>query len=86
MVVTAISSLNLLSNLGVEGEENSMVGIVGAIGAVSIGVATIIHFIVLIRAKTEHQRKLNIEMIKNQRSVRDISSDIQEGMFIGAFV
>ena len=58
MVVTAISSLNLLSNLGVEGEENSMVGIVGTTGAVSIGVAIIIQMIVLVQTRNEHQRNL----------------------------
>ena len=86
MVVTAISSLNLLSNLGVEGKENSMVGIVGTTGAVSIGLAAIIYLIVLVQTRNEHERKLNIETVNNQRSVRDISGDIQEGMIMGAFV
>mmetsp|Transcript_14217 Transcript_14217/g.26095 ORF Transcript_14217/g.26095 Transcript_14217/m.26095 type:complete len:169 (+) Transcript_14217:3-509(+) len=87
VTITAIASLNLLSNLGVEGEENIIVLIVGGTGAVSMFFAIIIHFIVLVRTKNEHQRKLNIEMVNNQRSVRGISSgDIQEGMFMGAFV
>ena len=85
--IAAMPTFYLLSVLGVEGEEDSMLMIVGAIGGVSIGFAALINMAMLVRTRNEHQRKLNIEMVQNQRSVRGISSgDIQEGMFMGAVV
>eukprot|EP00519_Triparma_laevis_P015296 CAMPEP_0182491352 /NCGR_PEP_ID=MMETSP1321-20130603/841_1 /TAXON_ID=91990 /ORGANISM="Bolidomonas sp., Strain RCC1657" /LENGTH=110 /DNA_ID=CAMNT_0024693629 /DNA_START=399 /DNA_END=728 /DNA_ORIENTATION=- len=71
MTVTAIASLYLLSVLGVEGNENSMVWIIAAIGAISIGFAILINATMLVRIRNEHQRNTTtVELPPTQRSAR----------------
>ena len=85
MTINAIVSLYLLSFLGAEGNNNSLVGYVGAIGVVSLGTAAIINMTMLVRTRNEHRSRG--EMETKQRSVRGISAgQLEEGMFIGAFV
>ena len=88
LAVTAIASLNLLSNLGVEGEKNSMVFVVGAVGVVSIGLAALINGTILVRIRNEHeQNTTSIELPTTQRSVRAISSgQVEEEMFAAALI
>ena len=80
VIITAIASLYLLSVLGVEGNENSMVFIIAAIGAISRGFAFLINATMLVRTRNEHQRNTTtVELPPTQRSARGFSaSDIEE--------
>ena len=87
ITITAITSLSLLSFLGVEGHENRMVFIIGATGAGSIAFAIIINMTMLIRIKNEQRRNAIVELPTTQRSVWGISSsDLDKGMVATAFV
>ena len=87
-MITAITSLYLLSILGVEEDENSMVSIVGGVGGVSLGIATLIHMTVLIKTRNEQQRNSTTEDLPTEpRSTRGISAgDVEENAFIGALI
>ena len=83
-IITAISSLYLLSFLGVEGDENSMVLKVGAMGWGSICIATIINMIMLIQNRNSHQRNsASTELPTNQRSARGFPAGAIEENAIG---
>ncbi|GMI04853.1 hypothetical protein TrVE_jg13375 [Triparma verrucosa] len=88
MIIMAISSLYLLSVLGVEGNENSMVEIVGWMGTISIGFAFLINATMLVRTRNEHQRNTTtVELPPTQRSARGFSaSDIEENTIAFALV
>ena len=87
MVITAISSLYLLSALGVEGDRNDMLFFVGSMGSVSLGVTFLISATMLVRIKAEHQRGGNSEMLDSPRSDRGISSsELEDGMLMGALL
>ena len=93
MTITAISSLYLLSVLGVEGDENFMVFAIGAVGILSIGLAALINATMLVRTmlartRNEHQQNTtSIELPTTQRSVRAISSgQVEEEMFAAALI
>ena len=86
MTITAIASLYLLSVLGVEGDENSMVRIIGVMGVSSIGITGAINITMLIRTRNEQSKKGD-EEINKQRSVRGLSStELEEEMFMGALI
>ena len=51
-----LTSLYLLSALGVEGDPNDMIGVVGAMGTISAAIATIIGMLTLSRTHYEHQQ------------------------------
>ena len=87
MIIMAISSLYLLGWLGVEGNENRMIFVLGAIGGISIGFAFLINATMLVRTRNEQHRNITVELPTKERSVRAISSgQVEEGMFMGAFV
>jgi hypothetical protein len=54
--VMGLTSLYLLSALGVEGNPNNMIFIVGATGTASAAIATIIGMLTLSRTHYEHQQ------------------------------
>ena len=79
MTITGIASMYLLGNLGVEGNENSMVKVVGALGGASIGIAAIINMAMLVRTRNEQQRNATTVELPKQRSDRGFSaSDVEE--------
>ena len=80
MIIMAISSLYLLSVLGVEGNEKDRVSIVGATGASTIIFAALVNMAMLVRTRNEHQRNTTtVELPPTQRSARGFSaSDIEE--------
>ena len=86
--ITAIASLYLLSVLGVEGNENSMVFIIGAIGVMSIIFAFLVNATMLVRTRNEHQRNTTtVELPPTQRSARGFSaSDVEENALALALV
>ena len=89
MTIAVIASLYLLSNLGVEGEENIIVLSVGVTGIVSIGFAALVNFVMLIKTRNEHQRNStsSTELPPTQRSDRGFSaSDIEENAIALALV
>ena len=51
-----LTSLYLLSALGIEGNPNDMITVVGAMGCVSAGIATLIGMLTLSRTHYEHQQ------------------------------
>ena len=80
-IITAITSLCLLSVLGVEEDENIMILFVGGLGGASIGIATLINMTMLIKTRNEHLRNPAsiVELPPTQRSDRSFSaSDIEE--------
>mmetsp|Transcript_9626 Transcript_9626/g.17488 ORF Transcript_9626/g.17488 Transcript_9626/m.17488 type:complete len:986 (+) Transcript_9626:120-3077(+) len=87
MSVTALASLYLLSVLGVQTDRSDVVWVVGFMGILFISLAFVISEIMLVRLTRNHQRRGVVEMLKNQRSVRGISSsELQDGMFAAALV
>ncbi|GMH71850.1 hypothetical protein TrST_g1471 [Triparma strigata] len=78
ITITAIISLNLLSILGVEGDENSMVGIVGATGLLSIGFALLINATMLILTKKEQGNLADTIHENAFRSKRTFSSAVND--------
>ena len=90
ITITAIASLNLLSNLGVEGDESSMIRNVGAMGGIGLIVASLINVTMLVRIKNQHQRQQqrgDVEMPTKRRSVRRFSSgQVEDNMFAAALV
>ena len=90
MTITAIASMYLLGNLGVEGNEDSMVVIVGGTGAVSLLFAFLINMAMLVLTRKLHQqqqRNTTVQSPTTQRSVRAISSGkVEEEMFAIALI
>ncbi|GMI04285.1 hypothetical protein TrLO_g11518 [Triparma laevis f. longispina] len=87
VLISAISSLFLLSALGVETSENTVIWLIGVTGLVCVFFAAIVLGVMLIRTNAEHQRVLNVETPQpvKVRPVKAFSSgEMQEGMFIGA--
>ena len=84
MTITAIVSLYLLSVLGVEGDENFMVFIIGAIGALSMTFAALVNMTMLIRIRNQHKLRSEVETNRSSRGVS--TTELEEGMFMGAFV
>ena len=84
VIITAIASLYLLSVLGVEGNENSMVWIIGAIGAISLIFASLINVTMLVRTSNEHKVRSEVETNRSSRKIS--TTELEEGMFMGAFV
>ena len=88
MTITAIASLYLLSNLGVEVNMNIMVFVVGAVAVLSMLFATLVNMTMLFRIRNEHQQNTtSIELSTTHRSVRAISSgQVEEEMFAAALI
>ena len=88
ITITAIASLYLLSVLGVERNQNSMVFIIGSMGTVSIAFTGLIAMAMLIRTGNEHQHdNTTVELPTTQRSIRGISAgQVEEGMIAATFV
>jgi hypothetical protein len=90
MTITAIASMYLLGNLGVEGNEDSMVVIVGGAGAVSLLVAGLVNMAMLVLTRNSHQqqqRNITIQSPTTQRLFRAISSGkVEEEMFAIALI
>ena len=90
MTIPAIASMYLLGNLGVEGDEDSMVVIVGSMGLVSILVAGLVTMTMLDRTRNnELQQNKTVELQTKQRSGREFSArmtDVEEGMFAAALI
>ncbi|GMI01543.1 hypothetical protein TrLO_g10204 [Triparma laevis f. longispina] len=89
MTITAIVSLFLLSVLGVEGNENSMLWLVGAMGGGGIGFAALISLIMLVRTRNEEPQNTNTTTVESpkQRSARRFSAgDIEENAIALALV
>jgi len=85
--ISALASLFLLSVLGVEGDQNSIVAIVGGVVLLGIGFAALIYMAVLVRTLNEQQQNETIELPAKQRSVRGISAgDVEEGLFAAALI
>jgi len=81
-IITAITSLCLLSVLGVEEGENIMILFVGGLGGASIGIATLINMTMLIKTRATTE-----ELPTEQRSTRGISAgDVEKNAFIGALI
>jgi len=88
---TAVSSLYLLSVLGVEKDYDKTIGSVGSLGFVSLLIACLIGITMLVRTKNVHQRNNkgregNVEMLKDQKSQGFSSGDIQDSAFIATLV
>ena len=88
MAITAIASMYLLGNLGVEGGKNYIVDIVGGTGVFSLLVAALINMTMLVRIRNEHQRNsTSTELPPTQRSARGFSaSDVEENALALALV
>ena len=82
----AVSALYLLSVIGVEGDEDIMVWIAGALGPMCLGVGAFILAVMLLKNLKKNELRGEEEQ-ENQNSGRRISStELEDGMFIGAFV
>ncbi|GMH85757.1 hypothetical protein TrVE_jg1708 [Triparma verrucosa] len=89
VAITALSSLYLLSALGVESDEIAMVWNVSVVGAFAVGGAFVINVKTLVWAQDEKKEKSRrtLNMLKDTRSIRTISAGaVQEGMAVGAFL
>ena len=88
MTITAIASMYLLSVLGVEGNNNSMVFIVGLMGLVSLLLAGIVNWAMLVQISNERQQcTASTELPSTRRSVRAISSGkVEKEMFATALI
>ena len=84
MTITTIVSLYLLSVLGVEGDENFMVFAIGAIGALSMIFAALVNMTMLIRIRNQHILRSELETNRSSRGIS--TTELEEGMFMGAFV
>ncbi|GMI01521.1 hypothetical protein TrVE_jg12109 [Triparma verrucosa] len=84
--VSALASLYLLSALGVEGDENPLVWIAGGFGLVSIGVAWLINLAITARCANDYDGHQEEKEEEQRRVGRVSAGDLQEGMFVGAFV
>ncbi|GMH55670.1 hypothetical protein TrST_g11596 [Triparma strigata] len=86
VLITAISSLYLLSAIGVEADENVMIWIVGTVGVVSAFFAAIVAGVMLVRTQDEiSSQKVTLEAWRELRSVRAFSSgECTDNMLVGA--
>ncbi|GMH91599.1 hypothetical protein TL16_g12100 [Triparma laevis f. inornata] len=90
LVVTAFSSLYLLSCLGVEGEKNNMVSAVGGSGALSLGIAVLIGMATVTKSHDIRQgsglseQQEDGEEVKSKRSIS--VDEIGDGMALASFV
>ena len=89
MAIAMLAALYLLSELGVEGEENILVQIVRGIGAFCVISATLITMFMLNRIQNEHAQRQpsDLELPQNVRSQRTFTtSDVDEGAITLALV
>ncbi|GMI06435.1 hypothetical protein TrVE_jg8393 [Triparma verrucosa] len=88
LTVAAIVSLYLLSVLGVEGNENSMVFVMGAMGGASMLFVFIINVTMLVKTRNEHlQSGDDVKMTKTHGPTSGISAEeLEEEMFAAALV
>ena len=87
--IAMITALNLLSELGVVGEEDLTVLFVGASGAVCVGLTALISMLTLNRIHHEHEQRQpsDLEMSCNDRSKRTFSiGDAEENAIAFAVV
>ena len=77
-----LTSLYLLSVLGVEGNPNDMITVVGAMGTASAAIATLIDMLTLSRTHYEHQQSGSGLVVLRQASrdsrfsIGDMSSEM----------
>ena len=77
LAVMGLTSLNLLSALGVEGDPNDMINAVGLMGTASAGIATLIGMLTLSRTHYEHQQRGDGLMVLQELSTsRDTAFSI----------
>ena len=90
MTIVMLTSLNLLSELGVEGEEDNNVLIAGGIGFFCIAVIVFINMIILNRTHTHHAQRQpsDLEVFHNNvRSQRTFTgSEIEDGAIAFALI
>lgn len=87
MAITVISSLYLLSWLGVASDLNILVGAFGGLGTTSLCLATLISAIMLPKTRAESGEGLALGTLENLRPVRAFSSsEIQDSAFVVALV
>ncbi|GMI10554.1 hypothetical protein TrLO_g11178 [Triparma laevis f. longispina] len=82
MTIAMLAALYLLSELGVKGEENTMVFIVGAVGSSCVGFTSLISMIMLNRPHHDHAQRQpsDLELPPNVLSQRTFtSSNVDEG-------
>jgi len=88
MTITMVSSLYLLSVLGIKGDERDAVWIVGGVGMTAVVLTAIIGTFLLVRTQRDLQHNNALEAkLEEQRSKRAFSaSDVDEGAVIFAVV
>ena len=87
LAVMGLTSLYLLSALGVEGDPNDMIGVVGEIGSVSAGIATLIGMLTLSRTHYEHQQSDSTIAPQYQQSTRKLSiSEANDAAIFGGLI
>ncbi|GMH88267.1 hypothetical protein TrVE_jg3806 [Triparma verrucosa] len=90
ITIVAIISLYLLSFIGVEGNENSVVWITGSMGLLSMIFAFLINATMLVRTRNAYEQERNttsIELPTNQRSARGFSAGaVEENSIVLALV